>query len=142
MSLADRAHHSQCLILSAKAPSGMAFFRKLSMDFSNAARCGKHCTPVTTQSSVSISRQLTLLIHHLWSVLDFNFALYMKKASNIHQNPPMKCSICMLLLFLQEMNENTYHYPSQHSCKRQQCYKVRHKIIIMVITTSKMQRMH
>ena len=61
MSLVDRAHHSQCLILSAKAPSGMAFFRKLSMDFSNAARCGKHCTPVTTQSSVSILRQLTVL---------------------------------------------------------------------------------
>ena len=61
VSLVDKAHHSQCLILSAKAPSGMAFFRKLSMDFSNAARCGKHCTPVTTQSSVSILRQLTLL---------------------------------------------------------------------------------
>jgi len=30
-------------MLSENAGSGIAFFRKLSIDFSRAARCGKHC---------------------------------------------------------------------------------------------------
>lgn len=37
--------HSPCLMLSANAGSGMAFFKKLSMDFRRAALCGKHCRP-------------------------------------------------------------------------------------------------
>lgn len=37
--------HSPCLMLSANAGSGMAFFKKLSMDFRRAALCGKHWRP-------------------------------------------------------------------------------------------------
>ena len=44
-----------CLILSENAGSGIAFFKKFSMDLSNAALCGKHCAPVQTIKSSSYS---------------------------------------------------------------------------------------
>lgn len=40
----------QCLILSEKELSGMAFFKKFNMDFKSAALCGKHCTPEIKES--------------------------------------------------------------------------------------------
>jgi len=51
----------QCLMLSANAGSGIAFFRKFSIDFSRAARCGKHCnaTVATHHSTTQHSWQYT-----------------------------------------------------------------------------------
>ena len=34
-----------CLMESEKAGSGMAFFKKVNIDLSKAARWGRHCTP-------------------------------------------------------------------------------------------------
>lgn len=43
--------HLRCRMLSEKAGSGMAFFRKFSMDFNKAALCGKQVTPRTAKNN-------------------------------------------------------------------------------------------
>ena len=58
--------HLQCLMLSEKDGSGMAFFRKFNMDFSRAALWGKHCTPTNITHQVKfIVNCITFIIPYI-----------------------------------------------------------------------------
>lgn len=86
-----RDKYLQCRILSEKAGSGMAFFKKFNIDFSRAALCAKHWTPKEKyEIQHTFVNYMYVLYADCYDIIDdffiYNFWNFMKSIS--HQPHP------------------------------------------------------